>query len=317
MDLTQLRRTLQSFTTLMLDVYDREGGTEDSELARFAYTHDNRQARANPVRLDHLFSFPEVYDWSGAGQVEFTEIDRWEWSVPMQGWSVFVRYNLIDAGRPSTLVDLQKVVSSLPPAFTRKRFQLAMSVLRGNPISVDGQPFFSDAHSHPAGMGSYDNTQDFEVAALDDETVRDIVEAIYDRFRRNMRIQSEVYRADQVENLLIFVPESLIVPFRRVAGRDLLVTKSGATLSNDVKGRFELLVDSKLADGQIRAVWTDPAGPKPVLHVPDRDPWLDVDESIKLPGQHVAIAMMAIFAAKPLFPQAAQAGTITVNPPEV
>lgn len=300
-----LKRQLVHFRTLVLDTYDKLEAAPDLISKSFAITVDNRRDRMNPVRLDEDFFFPSVHGWESQAAT-IAGLDRIEFTVPMKGWDAFLPFNNVNIDRPDTVAKIERLVKRLPEAYFRNQTRLLMNVFRKNPVCYDGQNFFANAHVHPGGQGTYDNTIAHGFATAGSPTVDEVkalLHAIMSRFITNLAIQSEVIDGSSLyKNLVVVVHNATHhAVFERVRTMPRI-----DTFENEFVGAFRLLLDNQPTAGQenyIEFQLTEPNGPRPAFLVLDKDPVLDAWNEKGLPDGYTAIGLRGIFGAKAAYPQ--------------
>lgn len=299
--LDTLRKHLRQYRTLAMDLYDRLEADANQVRNLLALTIDNRTERANPVRLDEDFVFPEVYAWADQREAGGA-IDRLEYVVPIRGYNASVPYNKVNIGRPDTVAKLGRIVPKLPPAFMRTQTKLLMNVFRLNPLTVDGQNFFSTAHVYPAGKGTYDNTIDTPFSTIGSPTFEEAKTILHNaraRFATNFSIQAEVLSAAEMAAAMVVIVHNSAhwSVFEQVRTQQ---TRSNIT--NEMFGTFNLLFDANCTVGQenrIEFVLALPNGPRPAFLVIDMDPALDAWEDDGYHNDEVAIGLQGMFGVKP------------------
>lgn len=304
MDLSILQRQVQQVQILAYNRYDLLQADPTQLLNILTLTIDNRTARENPVRLEEDFFFPEAYSWEDE-MVSIPGLDKLEYTVPIKGYAALLPYNRVNIGRPGTVAKLERLIPRLGDAQLRLQVRKAMSVFRGNPLSVTGQNFFADAHPHPAGKGTYDNilTPNWtDPASPTDQEVRDLLEAVRVQFAANLSIDAEVIDDSLLDkDMLVIVHNSTHQTAFRRAKNDNTITVGSDQVPNPNKGTFTLLRDRRPTSGQenyIEFVRTAPGGPRPVIRVIDADPKLDVIETNRVSNGYVGITMEQMFGMK-------------------
>ena len=313
MSFERFRRSVQNYTTLMLKVYNDLGGNTDTITANLSYLKDNRRERENPVRLDHLFVDATVYNWKEP--IPSSEMwERVEWTVPMEGWGTSFFYDELELERPHRLLNIPDMVRQQPPAFIRKRVELLGKIFYKNPLAYDGADFFSNSHQHPLGRGTYSNHNlrviDSNTATL--EEAYDYVQAIRSQFIFNLAVRRSWTPLPKDATFTVVVPDwELAKIFEKV--RDMAElpynNASQGKFGNTLKGTFDVVWAGDAPSSQqnyIWAYWHAPGGPRATVWVPDKDPWMFVEEPGKTQRGKVQTGMKAIYAGKALFPQAGQ-----------
>lgn len=300
MTLDSLRRDVRQFMRLALAKYDTLESDPTSLRNRLALTVDNRQRRDNPVRLTEDFITVQAGPWEDE-MVASGRIDKLEYTVPMRGYHAALPFNNVNIGRPNVVATLERMAAALPAALMRLQVKLLMNVFRLNPLTVDGQSFWSDAHVHP-NDATYDNTLDFTAADPDPANItfdegKAILHRAMARIATNQGMEAEVVDAGEI-------------------GRDLIVIAHNAThwgvlnlvrtrqinenTPNELAGAFTLLLDRNPTSGdenKLEVVHTPPSGPRPAFFVPDTSPILDAWDDKSRNGYSV-IAMKEQFGIK-------------------
>ena len=299
--LDTLRKHLRQFRTIVLDAYDKLEADPNQVRNLLALTIDNRRERSNPVRLDEDFVYPELYAWADERETGGA-IDRLEYAVALKGYSAAVPYNKVNIDRPDVVMKLSAIVAKLPLAFFRMQTRLLMNVFRLNPLTVDGQNFFSTAHVYPAGKGTYDNTIDTPFSTLATPTFDEVKTILHNaraRFAENLSIEAEVLTSSEVQGSLAVIVHNTAhwSMFEQVRTQ-----RQRSNIDNEAAGTFSLLYDRNCTAGQenrIEFVQSLPGGPRPAFLVLDKDPVLDAWEDDGYHNDQVAVGIQGIFGVKP------------------
>lgn len=299
--LDAFKRDVRNFTRLALAAYDKLETDPTSLRNRLSLLHDNRQARENPVRLTESFIPATATAWEDDVVVKGA-IEKLDYTVPMKGYHVFVPYNTINIGRPNQVATVEEVVAKMPLSLLRKEVKLIMNVFRNNPLTVDGQDFFSASHLHIDGATAYDNTFEIEVADEDAPTFDEAKAAISQGMTllaTNNAIEAEVVDAAQFKKDLIVIAHSTA---QMVVFEAIRTQRTRNNVENELFGTFDLLLDKRPATGTEMAFemcYVPPGGPRPAIFVPDKAPWTEAWETNQVPNGYVAIGMKEICGVKP------------------
>ena len=228
--LEDFRREVLRYNTLMLDLYDQDGGNLAPDLLRLAHVHDNRTLRDNPVRFELIMNVPEVHEWTGQLPSALPS-ERLEWSVPLRGYGGHVLYNKINMNRPSTINTLAQTLAGLPGAYLHKRIEMAAAVLERNPLCMDGQNLFDTDHPRPQGRGTYSNQ--IVGAGNTPETALNLLKQVTVRFAENGNILTKFVKAPGSKLLVLTKTEAQFQSFEEVRTQDKLPPDAGAVEIGD------------------------------------------------------------------------------------
>lgn len=297
--LDTLRRDVRSYTRLALAAYDKLEGDPAALRSRLAILHDNRVARENPVRLTETFLSATASAWEDELVISGA-IDNLDYTVPMKGYHAWFAYNEINIERPNQAATLQQMIARLPKSLMDKQVRLILNIFRLNPLTVDGQNFFADAHVHINGA-SYDNTLDVNIgtpAAPTFDEGKTAINAALTRLAENNALEAEFSTTSQFRSDILVVAHNAA---QAQVFEQIRTQTSRNNVENELKGTFDVMLDRKPASGtedMFEVVYTPPGGARPAIFVPDRAPWLDTWKDGVRNG-YVAIGMKEIFGVKP------------------
>ncbi len=299
-----LKRQIKTIHTFVFQQYDLYEADLESLMSRLCFTHDNRQARENPVHLDAGFFTAILSAWEDE-IVAGGDVDILDWTVPIRGYDVFVPYNKVNIDRPNSVASLERIFAQGGPVLRKidqLQAKLAMNVFRTNPLSVTGQNFFSNAHPRPANQGMFDNILEpdwVDPAAPTEAEVKDFLDDVDNRLVEIATVDSEVVDIDKLSarKLVIVHNTTHQAVFKRVRDK-----RSFNDDENEHRGTFALLRDAKPTAGQenyIEVVADTPGGSRPVIRVLDQDPMPEAWETDAVRNGYVATGMKSMFGFVP------------------
>lgn len=321
MSVDSLRNRWSVVTPIFFDLYDQAAPDHAAALEMLAYVHDNRTARESPVKLDWLLHLPVANNWLDEAVLEHG-LENLEWTVPLEGHQVYTPIQRVDVGRPNVVATLEGIARAQPEALNRQELRLLMNVFRQNPLSVDGQAFFSTVHPKPGGGATYSNILEpvFGVGALESPSLSvlaTLVNEVITTFGANLAIQAQVIDDAKLRNNLLVITHN---NSHQTLFRELLTATRlpGATLpngdvvgerENPVKGTFKLWRDNIPTAGQenyIEFVMVTPGtAARPCVYVIDRDPEPLVLDENRVRNGFYGVGFDKIFGVKPLVPSTA------------
>ena len=307
------RQDVESIRTVAFDRYDRLAPSHDETLQVLAWIYDNRQLRENPVRLQEEFFYPQAFAW--VDEIVIAQsIDTIDYTVPLTGWNAVAPFNRVNVGRPNTIAKLERIVPRLPEGIFKKEKQLLLDVFRKNPLTVDGQNFFSTAHPKPNGE-LFSNVLEpawADPSAPTLQELADLIEAAKTRFASISVLESELIDDAAMDERLLVIAhnDSHQTQLRRLR----TVDKIGDVM-NSLQNGFRLWRDAKPAAGQenyFEIVHTTPdtSGPKPAIYVLDKDPELVTLDENRVSNGYYGLGFEKIFGVKPGIPNT----TLQVRP---
>ncbi len=319
MSLGDVRRNIQStpIRASVANVWDN--ARNDAQILNLLSTEvDNRRARSNPVRLEHLVNLGEARSWTDDKVISST-IDNLEWAVSVQGWSVIDEYNRVNVERDSFLVNIPGLPATWGDRAMLKELGNVMSVMRlGDTVPTwDEQPFWSATHLKLGGSKQYSNILQLTGAGgyFADPASPTLEEAsafLHDAatiLGENNVLLAEATMSIEENNLLVIVGSRAMESRFRELHR---IDKIGDN-TNTHKGGFVLVRDQRPEAGdedhiRVVNVGTSAGGARCVFRVRDKDPVPQTFEDNRVRNGFVGLGIEWMSGYKAGFPHVAVTG---------